>query len=48
MKKYILKTKRDIKILNLSKKLEKSKLTKNDRNVVALIKTNLKKIGENI
>ena len=43
MKKYILKTKSDIEILNLCKKLEKSKLTKYDKNLVALIKTQLEK-----
>ena len=39
MKKYVLKTKRDITILNLCKKLEKLKLSKADRDLVALIKT---------
>ena len=43
MKKYILKTKSDIEILNLCKKLEKLKLSRNDRDLVALIKTQLEK-----
>jgi hypothetical protein len=41
--KYILKTKTDIQILNLCKKLEKAKLSKNDRALVTLIKTQLEK-----
>jgi hypothetical protein len=40
---YILKTKRDIKILNLCKKLEKSNVSKNDKELVKLIKTQLEK-----
>lgn len=43
MKKYILKTKRDIDILNLCKKLEKLELSKKDKDLVALIKTQLEK-----
>ena len=43
MKKYIVKTKRDIDILNLCKKLEKLNLSKKDKNLVALIKTQLEK-----
>ncbi len=43
MKKYILKTKRDIKILNLCKKLEKIKLSKEDGQFVKLIKSQLEK-----
>lgn len=43
MKKYVLKTKRDITILNSCKKLEKLKLSKADRNLVALIKTQLER-----
>ncbi len=43
MKKYPLKTKRDLQILNLCKSLEKSKLTKEDKYLVKLIKTQLEK-----
>ncbi len=43
MKKYVLKTKRDLEILNLCRKLEKSKLSKNDKDLVKLIKTQLEK-----
>ena len=43
MKKYILKTKRDIKILNLCNKLLKLKLSKPDNDLVLLIKTQLEK-----
>ena len=42
-KKYILKTKRDLKILYLCKKLERLKLSKKDKILVALIKTQLEK-----
>ena len=42
-KKYVLKTKRDLEILNLCKKLEKVKLLKKDKDLVALIKTQLEK-----
>ena len=42
-KKYILKTKRDLKILNLCKKLEKAKLSKSDKNLIVLIKTQLER-----
>ena len=41
--KYVLKTKRDFEILNLCKKLEKVKLLKKDKDLVALIKTQLEK-----
>ena len=43
MKKYILKTKRDIKILNLCKRLGKIILSKQDRYLIKLIKTQLEK-----
>ena len=43
MKKYILKTKRDLDILNSCKKLEKLKLSKKDKDLVALIKTQLER-----
>ena len=43
MKKYILKTKRDLEILNSCKKLEKLKLSKKDKDLAALIKTQLEK-----
>ena len=43
MKKYVLKTKRDIKMLNLCKRLEKLKLSKKDKYLVALIKTQLER-----
>ena len=39
MEKYILKTKRDTDILNSCKKLEKLKLSKKEKDLVALIKT---------
>ena len=42
-KKYALKTKRDIEILNLCKKLEKLNLLENDKALVTLIKTQLEK-----
>ena len=38
MKKYVLKTKRDITILNSCKRLEKLRLSKADRDLVTLIK----------
>ena len=41
--KYVLKTKRDIKILNLCKKLLKEKLSKSDKDLILLIKTQLEK-----
>ena len=41
MKKYLLKTKRDLEILNLCKSLGKSRLSKADRDLAALIKTQL-------
>ena len=41
--KYVLKTKKDIEILNLSKRLEKPKLSKADRDLVTLIKTQLER-----
>ena len=40
---YVLKTKRDIEILNSCKKLEKLKLSKADRDLVTLIKTQLER-----
>ena len=43
MKKYILKTKRDVTILNSCKRLEKLRLSKADRDLVALIKTQLER-----
>ena len=43
MKKYVLKTKRDIQILNLCKQIEKLKLSKEDKDLVKLIKTQLEK-----
>ena len=43
MKKYVLNTKRDITILNSCKKLEKLKLSKADRDLVTLIKTQLER-----
>ena len=42
-KKYVLITKRDLEILNLCKKLERLKLSKNDQILIALIKTQLEK-----
>ena len=39
--KYALKTKRDIEILNLCNELLKIKLTKSDKDLVLLIKTQL-------
>ena len=39
--KYVLKTKRDVEILNLCNKLLKNKLSKSDRDLVLLIKTQL-------
>ena len=41
--KYILKTKRDLDILNLCNKLLKIKLSKSDKDLVLLIKTQLEK-----
>ena len=41
--KYILNTKRNIQILKLCKKLEKAKLSKNDKALVTLVKTQLEK-----
>ncbi|MBI2658386.1 hypothetical protein HYX08_06875 [Candidatus Woesearchaeota archaeon] len=41
--KYILKTKRDVQILKLCKKLEKAKLSKDEMALVTLIKTQLEK-----
>jgi len=41
--KYVLKTKRDLEILNLCKRLEKLKLSKKDKDLVALIKTQLER-----
>lgn len=38
---YVLKTKRDVKILNLCKKLLKNRLSKSDKDLVLLIKTQL-------
>ena len=43
MKKYILKTKRDVTILNSCKRLEKLRLSKADRDLVALIRTQLER-----
>ena len=43
MKKYILKTKRDFEILNSCKKLQKLKLSEKDKDLVALIKTQLER-----
>mgnify|MGYP001611515058 FL=1 len=40
---YVLKTKRDIEILNSCKKLEKLKLSKADRDLVTLNKTQLER-----
>lgn len=42
-KKYVLKTKKDIDILFLCKQLEKSRLSKSDKSLVALIKSQLEK-----
>ena len=39
--KYVLKTKRDVEILNGCNKLLKNKLSKSDRDLVLLIKTQL-------
>jgi len=39
--KYVLKTKRDSKILNLCNKLLKNRLSKSDKDLVLLIKTQL-------
>ena len=41
--KYVLKTKRDLKILNLSDNLLKIKLSKSDKDLVLFIKTQLEK-----
>lgn len=41
--KYILKTKKDIEILKLCKKLEKLRLSADDRKLVSLIRTQLEK-----
>ncbi|HLC61020.1 MAG TPA: hypothetical protein VJJ52_06350 [Candidatus Nanoarchaeia archaeon] len=41
--KYILKTKRDLEILNLCNKLLKIKLSKNDEDLVKLTRTQLEK-----
>ncbi len=43
IKKYLLQTKRDIEILDKCKQLEKQKLTKEDKALVKLIKTQLEK-----
>jgi len=43
MKKYILKTKRDLDILNSCKRLQKLKLSEKDRDLAALIKTQLER-----
>ena len=40
-KKYVLKTKRDLEILNLCKNLEKFKLSHEERRIVKLIKSQL-------
>ena len=42
-KKYLLPTERDHEILKKCKKLEKLKLSKNERELVEFIKTQLKK-----
>ena len=39
--KYVLKTKRDIEILNLCRRLEKFDLSKNDKDLAKLVKTQL-------
>ena len=39
--KYVLKTKRDLEILDSCNKLLKNKLSKSDKNLVLLIKTQL-------
>ncbi len=41
--KYVLKTKRDLEILNLCNKLLKFNLSKKDKDLVFLIKTQLEK-----
>jgi len=41
--KYVLKTKRDSEILNLCNKLLKIKLSKSEKDLVLLIKTQLEK-----
>lgn len=43
MGRYILKTKKDFEILDLCRKLVELKLSKNDRDLVELIKTQLEK-----
>ena len=40
---YVMKDKKDFAILSKIKKLEKGKLSKNDNEIVKLIKTQLKK-----
>lgn len=41
--KYILKTKLDLEILNLCNKISKLKLSKEDRDLILLVKTQLEK-----
>ena len=41
--KYVLKTKRDLEILRLGNKLSKLKLSKSDKKLASLIKTQLEK-----
>ena len=43
MKKYLLKTKRDLEILKLCNKLLKLELSKSDKDLVLLIRTQLEK-----